>query len=136
MDLDLLSLFPLNGGKNHGGMERNQALKRSTMEERELEEVENYWGRRPLKRGSKDRAIGGGKVAAPIAQPGWLGTRSGRPWPGLGWPNYRTIQNEYEHILIIRTPFSMFLDSLESPQRALQDYAEKHHSPSCEDKTK
>ena len=35
VDLDLLSLFPLNGGKNHGGMERNQALKRSTMEERE-----------------------------------------------------------------------------------------------------
>ena len=22
VDLDLLSLFPLNGGKNHGGMER------------------------------------------------------------------------------------------------------------------
>ena len=35
VDLDLLSLCPLNGGKNHGEMERNQALKRSTMEERE-----------------------------------------------------------------------------------------------------
>ena len=35
VDLDLLSLFPLEGGKNHGGMERRQALKRSTMEERE-----------------------------------------------------------------------------------------------------
>ena len=33
----------------------------------------NYWGRRSLKRGSKDRAVGGEKVAAPTA----------RPWPGL-----------------------------------------------------
>ena len=28
IDLDLLSLFPLKGGKNHGGMERKQALKK------------------------------------------------------------------------------------------------------------
>ncbi len=27
----------------------------------------------------------------------------------------------------------MFLGSLESQQRALQDYVEKHHSPSCEE---
>ena len=42
VDLDLLSLFPLEGGKNHGGMERRQALKRSTMEERESAKS---WGR-------------------------------------------------------------------------------------------
>ena len=30
----------------------------------------------------------------------------------------------------------MFLGSLESPQRALQDHAEKHHSPTMEDKKK
>ena len=29
----------------------------------------------------------------------------------------------------------MILGSLESQRRALQDYAEKHHSPSCEEKT-
>ena len=49
VDLDLLSLFPLNGGKNHGGMERNQALKRSTMEERERKKLVTCCGRRPLK---------------------------------------------------------------------------------------
>ena len=42
VDLDLLSLFSVNGGTNHGGMERNQALKRSTMEERELGEIGNH----------------------------------------------------------------------------------------------
>ena len=30
----------------------------------------------------------------------------------------------------------MFLGSSESPQRALQEYAEKHHCPPMEDKTK
>ena len=30
----------------------------------------------------------------------------------------------------------MILDSLESQRRALQDHAEKHHSPTREDKTK
>jgi hypothetical protein len=38
--------------------------------------------------------------------------------------------------LSIQTPFSMILGSLESQQRALQLYAEKHHSPTKEDKTK
>ena len=53
VDLDLLSLFPLLGGKNHGGIERRQALKMSTMEERESakswKELGNHWGRKPLK---------------------------------------------------------------------------------------
>ena len=31
VDLDLLSLFPLIGGKNHGGIERNPSSRRSTM---------------------------------------------------------------------------------------------------------
>jgi hypothetical protein len=31
IDLDLLSLFPLIGGKNHGGIERNPSSRRSTM---------------------------------------------------------------------------------------------------------
>ena len=35
IDLDLLSLFPLNGGKNHGGIERYQRNELATMEERE-----------------------------------------------------------------------------------------------------
>ena len=29
----------------------------------------------------------------------------------------------------------MILGSLESPQRVLQDHAEKHHSPSCEEES-
>ena len=33
------------------------------------------------------------------------------------------------NIFHIRTPFSIILDSLKSSQRALQDYAGKHHSP-------
>ena len=32
IDLDLLSLFPLIGGKNHGGIERKQSFKGSRME--------------------------------------------------------------------------------------------------------
>ena len=31
VDLDLLSLFSLIGGKNHGGIERNPSSRRSTM---------------------------------------------------------------------------------------------------------
>ena len=48
VDLDLLSLFPLKGGKNQGGVDRRQALKKSTMEER-VQRLGNHWGRRPLK---------------------------------------------------------------------------------------
>ena len=79
-------------------LSKGQQLRR----ERELEEVENHWGRRPLKRGSKDRAVGGEKVAAPTA----------RPWPdlagqeleaaglepGLGWPNCRKTSNTKTNI--------------------------------------
>ena len=32
-------------------------------------------------------------------------------------------------------PFLMFLGSLETQRRALQNHAEKHHSPSCEEET-
>jgi hypothetical protein len=48
----------------------------------------------------------------------------------------RNSWNQNDHNLNIRTPFSMILGSLESQQLALQLYAEKHHSPIKEDKTK
>jgi hypothetical protein len=38
--------------------------------------------------------------------------------------------------LCIRAPLMMILGPLESQQRALQLYAEKHHSPNTEGKTK
>ena len=62
----------------------------------------------------------------------------GRPRPGqAGRPFFFLFQisvlkinrNRNRNNFRIRTPFSIFLDSLESPQRALQEYAEKHHSP-------
>ena len=45
-DLDLLSLFPLNGGKNHGGIERNPISRRSTMGGFFLLKSLSLWGRR------------------------------------------------------------------------------------------
>ena len=51
-------------------------------------------------------------------------------------PEFQKHTYKKRDISYIRTPFSMFLSSLESPQRALQDHAEKHHSPTWEDKTK
>ena len=51
-------------------------------------------------------------------------------------PEFQKHTYEKRDISYIRTPFSMFLSSLESPQRALQDHAEKHHSQTWEDKTK
>ena len=48
VDLDLLSLFPLKGGENHGGRKRNQDLKMSTMEEREILEGYKPLGKKPL----------------------------------------------------------------------------------------
>jgi hypothetical protein len=52
------------------------------------------------------------------------------PW------NWQKHQNENDNNLSILTPFSMILGLLESQQQALQIYAEKHHSPTEEDKTK
>ena len=46
--------------------------------------------------------------------------------------NWQKQQNENRNNFFIQTPISIILGSLESQQRALQDYAEKHHSPSCE----
>ena len=50
-------------------------------------------------------------------------------------PDKKLQNNRYEkkHNLIIRTPFSMILGSLESQRRVLQDHAEKHHCPSFEE---
>ena len=42
-------------------------------------------------------------------------------------------KNESGHIFRIRTPFLMILGSLDSQRKALQDHAEKHHCPSCEE---
>ena len=69
---------------------------------------------------------------------GWPPSRTGRPWsrPRLAWRPGTQLRHENFNIFFIRTPISMILGSLESQRRALQDYAEKHHSPSCEDKTK
>ena len=54
----------------------------------------------------------------------------GPAWARPGLPKLqKNIQHENEHILIVRTPFLIILDSLELSQWALQDYAEKHHSP-------
>ena len=107
--------------------------------ERELEEVENHWGRRPLKRGSKDRAVGGGKVAAPTARP-WPSLAGHEPEaPALARPRLAKLQ---DHPTRKRTYFDhldsifMFLGSLETQRSALQDHAEKHHCSTREDKTK
>ena len=45
----------------------------------------------------------------------------------------QNMQNENGHIFRIWTPFSMILGSLDSQRKALQEYTEKHHSPSCEE---
>jgi hypothetical protein len=59
-------------------------------------------------------------------------------WPQTGyfWPPEIAEIPKNGNNLSIRTPFSMILGSLESQQQALQLYAEKHHSPTKEDKTK
>ena len=68
----------------------------------------------------------------------WLGRN--QRWPALARPRLAKLQehtqHENEHILIIRTLIFMFLGSLETQQRDLQDEAKKHHSPIWEDKTK
>ena len=59
VDLDPLSVFPLKGGKNHGGKRRNQALKRSTMEERESFEAHPTIGdETPFYRRPRKMAVG------------------------------------------------------------------------------
>ena len=97
MDLDLLSLFPLEGGKNHGGKRRNQAPRIATMEERELKRLGEQWGRRPLFIWGHKCGRWGQKSTQP-QQPGlgpaWLGRNQKRPALarlelGLGWPNCR-----------------------------------------------
>ena len=70
--------------------------------------------------------------------------RTSRPRPGLGparpaWLPFfsfsflnfclKNVPREKRNNFHPRTPFSIILDSLESSQRAQQDYAEKHHSP-------
>ena len=74
----------------------------------------------------------------PTLSPAWLGRDQRRP--ALARPRLAKlqehIQHENEHILIIRTPFSMFLGSLESQRKALQEFTEKHHNPTRENKTK
>ena len=70
VDLDLLSLFPLNEGKNHGGMERKQTLKRSTMEERESEKRWETIGEEgPLSRLPQKPTVGG-RFAGAVLPPG------------------------------------------------------------------
>jgi hypothetical protein len=59
-------------------------------------------------------------------------SEAGVSGPGKG----RNSWNQNDHNLSIRTPFLMILGLLESQQRALQLYAEKHHSTTKEDKTK
>jgi hypothetical protein len=59
------------------------------------------------------------------------------PGPAFsGPPKLAEIPKQKGNNLSIRTPFFMILGSLESQQRALQLYVEKHHSPNKEDKTK
>ena len=83
-------------------------------------------------------------------KPSVRGPEVARNWPGstdravllLFSRYYRNLQNpqkhqnENEHIFIIRTPFLMFLGSLESQRKDLQEYTEKHHSTTRENKTK
>ena len=71
----------------------------------ELQVVGKNWGRRPLIRGSKRSHWRGKGEAAPLpglgpalARPGSAGTRSGRPEPGLGWPNCRKTSNTKTNI--------------------------------------
>ena len=75
-----------------------------------------------------------------LHRPGWAGARDVRQGPAWARPGLaklqKNIQHENEHILIIRTPFSMFLGSLESQRKALQEYTEKHHNTTSENKTK
>jgi hypothetical protein len=47
LDLDLLSLFPSIRGKNHGGIERNQASQGQNGGGKVVERVGNQWARTP-----------------------------------------------------------------------------------------
>ena len=73
---------------------------------------------------------------------GYSGARAGTSWgrnfrpPGRNFrptENKQKLQCENGHIFYIRTPFSMILGSLDSQRKTLQDHAEKHHCPSCEE---
>ena len=58
MDLDLFSLFPSNRSKNHGGIERGEALRRSTMEgKNELKEWGTFGEEGPLNRASRNLPV-------------------------------------------------------------------------------
>ena len=72
----------------------------------------------------------------------WLGPRATRhgsrhelaPMPA--WVLATQQRHENFNNFFIWTPILMILGLLESQRRALKEYAEKHHSPSFEDKTK
>ena len=128
----------------------------STMGERELKSLEKVreekWGRRLLKREDKIWPLGpfswgctGEAGLAGLARPSWPAGQQrlpghapamlGRSFPPFFFVSFlfffclENVRHRKCNIFHIRTPFSIILDSLKSSQRALQDYAGKHHSP-------
>ena len=95
--------------------------------ERELKKLEEQWGRRPLKRGSKKELLEGKRGGSPTTRPGWAGTRSGRPLPGLSpaWAGQTAEKHPTRKRTYFDHPDSVFyvLGSLETQRSALQDHA-------------
>ena len=110
-----------------------------------LERVKGQWGRSPTYMGPQkcDRyelnSRSSGTTAtcsgttADVLPRGVLAVVTAVLPPG---ENCRKPLYENGRDFCIRTPFSMFLGSLKSQRRALQEYADKHHSTTWEDKTK
>ena len=137
VDLDLLSLFPLIGGKNHGVIERNPSSK--------ISRAIPLGKKGGFYRTPRNRAVAGktgdrifrfkfgpefpAQAKSVLVVTGYFN----RIFPkdrNIRFPeNWQKQQNENCNIFFIQTPISMFLGSLESPQWARQEYAEKHHNP-------
>ena len=117
VDLDLLSCFPKNGQESLEGRVGIELSKCATMEERERKKsCWKKWGR-SLPAWGRPRARPGRLVCPPYFSFSFIKIC------------LKNFPREKCHNFHPRTPFSIILDSLESSQRAQQDYAEKHHSP-------
>ena len=126
--------FPPRYSRIMGGIERQASFSKGQQWRRERGKTCSKAQGTVGEEGPLNRSPEIQPLCSDFASPAW-----GRPWarPGLGRPK-NCINTQYEngHILIIRTPFLMFLVSLESQRRALQDHAQNHHSPTWKDKTK
>ena len=160
VDLDLLSLFPQRYARIMGGIERKASFSKGQQWRRERGKTSSgswglFGGRSPLKQVPRNVTVMCRNRTQRYYR--WAVVPSRYRWVPQGCSASKTSPNKPPAVLplgqryyrwtgfyrykngnnfFIRTPISMILGSLESQRGALQDHAEKHHSPDMEDKTK